>query len=104
MSVEMHRVMPLSVRRPLMKTHGVREAHLEEVVIARSNSFEHRRKSFLLIGGEIGKAAEVPAWQHERLEGPDGPVRHQGYEVVVLDNDSGIRVLKLRFQVITQEA
>src|ERR1700722_11732019 len=89
--------------RRLMKAHGVREAGLEEVVVAGGQPAQHVGQAVALGIVELRQRAHVTLGKNEHLERPHRPPWNQRDEVVVLKDDALSRA-KLRGEVVAQQA
>ena len=59
-----------------MPAHGVRAASGKQVIIGTQQNLQDRSQSRLFIGFEAIEVVNLPPRQQQRLEGPNGPVRH----------------------------
>src|SRR5580704_17572362 len=101
--MEMALRVEVSISWTLMKSHGVGEAGGKQAVVDGSELLEDVRQAALLGGIEFQEAAQVSAGEHQSLERPHCPERHQDDEFFVLANDALI-LLQLDFQGATKQA
>src|ERR1039457_7281918 len=80
--------MRAAVRRRLVEAHCVREAGLEEVVVAGGQTFEGIGQAVPFLVPQFRQSAKMAARDQERLERPDCPPRHKGDKMLILKNDA----------------
>ena len=82
--------------------HRVREAGLEQVVVAGGEFLQHPGEIRPLGGAGMREAGQVGARHQQGLEGPDGPPGHYGQPVFAIDHDP-LALLPFAFGVVEQQ-
>src|SRR6185437_14118807 len=92
--IEVGMEMPLgvvgSIERRLMEAHSVREAGLEEIVVARGHAFKRVGKRVALVRSELRQRRAVSAADDECFKRPNRPPGNKRDEVIVFEDDAAL--------------
>src|SRR5712691_4270555 len=103
MRVQVPLGMIFSIRRPLMKAHGIWKRHVEYLVIAGRDLLEDIAEQIPLLLDEFVHGPQVTAAQYQDLKRPYRPKGHERSERLVLTHDP-FRGIAFQRQVFAQHA
>jgi hypothetical protein len=102
MGVQMPVRMGRAIGGTLVEAEGVGERDLEQVIVARCQSFEDVRQTRAFLRRQVAESADMPAADDHGFEGPDRPERNQRDKMVV-DADKTLFTLEFEGQIIREQ-
>src|SRR6267154_6391106 len=101
--MEMPFLMRLAIRRPLMKSHGIRKLRLKQIVIANGNAPQNVRKKLRFSARQVRKRTKMSLAQNQQLKRPDRPKRHYDRKSVVRA-DYALPAPELQSKIVAKQA
>lgn len=83
MRMEMPLVVGQSIRRGLMKAHGIGKGYVEEPIVAAGESLEKIGQSIPFAVVKLLQGSEMALADHKRFEWPHGPKRNHGCKELI---------------------
>ena len=100
MRVQMPLKMLSLISGRLMKPHRVGKRSFKYFVESAGNLLQHFRESIALRSLKLWQVCKMRAADQHDFEGPDGPVRNESDESVILSYDAFV-TFQFQFEVIT---